>query len=251
MEPAAYLDALRSDGSALNRAARGALDVGVPSCPGWSMADLVAHVGQVHRDKAGIVRAGASSERPPRAQDPTVTGDALLDWYDEGLADLLEVLAAADPDQPTWSWSRHAGDARVGFWQRRLAHETAVHRWDAEHAAGLRAAAIGPAALAADGVDEVLDVWLGDPDDPPYAGPAGTLHLHASDTPGEWLLRLGADGAAGRVEVLRGHQHADAALLGPASDLDLVLWGRLPASGLGPLGDVTLLDGFLAWLSGE
>jgi len=247
VEPTVYLDALRGDGSALSRAARGALDAPVPSCPGWSVTDLVAHVGQVHRDKAGIVRTGRATQRPPRAQDPTVTGDALLAWYDEGLADLVAVLAAADPDQPTWTWSRHAADARVAFWLRRMAHETAVHRWDAERATG-SPLPIGPPALAADGVDEVLEVWMDDPDDPPYAGAAGTVHLHASDTPGEWVLRLGADGG---VEVAREHEHADVALRGPASDLDLVLWGRLPASALGPLGDAALLDGFLAWLSGN
>lgn len=248
MEPAVYLEALRRDGTALSRAARGAPDAAVPSCPGWSMTDLVAHVGQVHRDKAGIARAGAVRERPARAADATQTGDALLAWYDEGLADLVAVLAAADPDQPAWSWSRHPGDARIAFWLRRMAHETAVHRWDAEHAAGLPATAIGPPALAADGVDEVLFLWMGDPDDPPYTRAAGTVHLHASDTPGEWVLRLGGQGG---VEVRRSHEHADVALRGPASDLDLVLWGRLPAGGLGPVGDTMLLDGFLGWLGGN
>ena len=243
MEPAVYLEALRSDGAALSRAARGSPSAPVPSCPGWSMADLVAHVGQVHRDKAGIVRAGGS-ERPPRAEDPTVTGDALLAWYDEGLADLVEVLVAADPDQPTWSWSRRAGDARAAFWLRRMAHETAVHRWDAELAAGSVPAPIGPPALAADGVDEVVEVWLGDPG-ATYTGTAGTVHLHATDAAGEWLLRLGGDAG---VQVVRAHEHADVALRAAASDLDLVLWGRLPASALAPMGDATLLEGFLAWL---
>jgi hypothetical protein len=59
-------------------------------------------------------------------------------------------------------------DQTVGFWARRMALETVVHRVDAEQARG----AVAPvdAALATDGIDEILVImlagdWSEDPDD--------------------------------------------------------------------------------------
>ncbi len=242
MEGEAYLAALRADGVSLARAAEPALDRPVPSCPGWSVRDLIAHVGQVHRDKARIVRAGTTT-RPPGVEDTDLTGPELLAWYREGLSDLLDALAGADPRQPAWSW---VGDQRVAFWYRRMAHETAVHRWDAEHAAGLAPAPVDPEELGADGVAEVFDTWLGH-DDPPYEGPAGTLHLHATDAPAEWLLTLEPP----HVSAAPGHGRADTALRGTASDLDLLLWGRLPLAAVEVLGDAALPGAFLAWVQGR
>jgi uncharacterized protein (TIGR03083 family) len=238
--PEEYVGLLRADGEALAVAAAGALERAVPSCPGWTVADLVAHTGAVHRDKAAIVRHGGT-ERPPRDEMEAPGGAALLDWYREGLHDLVDLLGATDPEQPAWSWS---GDTRVAFWQRRMAHETAIHRWDAQ-AAVRTPWPITPSAFAADGVAEVLDIWLEGVDGAPYPGPDGTLHVHATDTAGEWLVTL----AAGREpEVAAGHAKADAALRGPASDLDLVLWARVTSATVERFGDDRLLDAFLGWI---
>jgi uncharacterized protein (TIGR03083 family) len=128
-------------------------------------------------------------------------------------------------------------------WPRRQAHETAVHRWDAEQAIG-RPTAIDPE-LASDGIDEYFEVML--PRKVVRDGielPAGSLHVHCTDVPGEWLLQV--DG--GVLHMTREHRKGDAALRGPASAILLRLWGRRPhdADELSLVGDDAVLD---AWLS--
>lgn len=169
----------------------------------------------------------------------------MLDWYDEGLPALIDVLTGADPGEPVWNWS--ASPATAGFWARRMALETAVHRVDGESAHG-RAEPIDPV-LAADGIDEVFEVFV-----PrvltqgPAPGLDGTLHLHVTDLGGgerdggEWLVRPAPNGAA----VTHEHARADAAVRGPASELLLVLWGRRPPDAVDVHGDRTLLDRWAA-----
>lgn len=139
-------------------------------------------------------------------------------------------MEAADPSTTVWTW--WPPDQTVGFWFRRMAHETAVHRADAEAALGR----IGPVAadLAIDGIDEALDLFLA-PDLAPGSieGPVETVHLHATDADGEWLVTIGPDG----LGVARGHAKGDAAARGQASDLLLWLWGRLPSDVLEVFGD--------------
>ncbi len=239
MTPAGYVDALVVEGEALARAAEGDLSARVPSCPAWDAAALVAHTGGVHRHKQAVLQRG-SLDAPPRDLPWTrapAGADALLGWYREGLATLAETLAAADPATPVWSWT---SDRTVGFWRRRMAQETLVHRWDAEAAVGDPARL--PGELAADGVDEWLRVWLADDPDATYAGPAGTAHLHRTDGPGEWLVDLRAWPPA----VTDGHAKADAAVRGSAEDLLLVLWGRRPLSTVEVLGDARVVAALLA-----
>lgn len=232
-----YVGHLRADGAALAGAATGNLHLPVPSCPGWTVAELVAHAGRVHRHKLALLRA--ASTRPPDLPQPPSppAGDALIGWFLDGLSQLAELLAATDPDAPAWSW---AGDHRVGFWRRRMAHETALHRWDAEAAAS-RAGPLD-AELAADGIDEYFEVFMRV--QPPYGGPRGTLHVHRLDGPGEWLVHL----RPGRPLVERGHARAQAALRGTASDLLLVLWRRRPVTSVALAGDAALVEGLLGWI---
>jgi uncharacterized protein (TIGR03083 family) len=228
-----YLQALRADGTALAAAARRGLDPPVPACEEWTVADLVLHTGMVHRHKLEIVRGRLA--QPPRPWPPDAPSRAeLLGWYDQGLEELLTVLEDADPDTPVWTF--HRPDQTVGFWRRRMAQETAVHRVDAESAHGDPRPV--PAALAADGVAELLEVFLAPHSDgAPVGGRGESLHLHATDTEGEWQLRLLPAG----VEVGRGHAQGDAAATGGASDLLLFLWGRAPADPLEVSGDPALL----------
>lgn len=232
MDRAGYLIAIRHEGEALSRAAAD-LGARVPSCPDWSVADLVAHTGGVHRWVAEMVRTHADARLPRESLAAPPTGPAALAWFDEGLAELLEVLTAADPDAPVWNWS--GVDLRAGWWPRRMAHETAVHRWDAESAAGIPSPI--DAELAADGIDEVLTIHLPNdfaynPDDTRH----GTVHLHCTDTDGEWLVTLHPNG----VDVRREHAKGDAALRGTASDLDLYCWGRATAQPVEILGNPTI-----------
>jgi uncharacterized protein (TIGR03083 family) len=120
----------------------------VAGCPGWSVRDLVEHLGGVHRWARDIVVTG----RP--GPEPAAEGD-LAAWFAEGAAALIETLAGADPAAATWSFTT---DRTVGFWRRRQALETVVHRWDAQSAVGEPEPI--DAVLAADGIGEVAELML-------------------------------------------------------------------------------------------
>lgn len=226
---------IRADASALIAAARSAgLDAPTPSCPGWTVQTLVGHIGLVHHFAAETLRLGGENPWDAGlAPVDTPQDEAILDWFAGTTGRLLERIASTEPGAPAWNWSREPHLA--AFWPRRMAHETAVHRWDAERAAG------DPAPIAADvavdGIDEVLDVFL-----PvrlaPDADLHGTLHLHATDADGEWLV--GIEGGA--ISTRREHAKGDAAVRGTASDLNLFLWGRLDASALELHGDTSVVE---------
>ena len=145
-----YLEAIRIDGDRLVAVAAEHLDDPTPWCPGWVGRDVVAHTGVVHRHKHAIVEQRLSEN--PEPETAPISDSELLDWYRQGLDQLLAVLEATDPATPMYTWYRP--DRTAGFWIRRMAHETAIHRADAESTSG----AITPLspALGADGVDEVL-----------------------------------------------------------------------------------------------
>jgi uncharacterized protein (TIGR03083 family) len=236
MDVSGQLDALRGDGEAFAAAAdAGDLGAAVPACPGWTVADLVHHLGSVHEFWATIV-AERRQERPRDVRPARRPDGELVGWYRDGLARLVEVLAGTDPATPVWTWSSQRD---VAFAVRRMAHETAVHRWDAEDSR--QAATPVEANLASDGIDEMLALFL------PFtsAGAAsvdGTVHIHCGDVPGEWMVR---PDPAGGLAVTREHAKGDCALRGPASDLLLVLWRRLPLEAVEVLGDLALAERFV------
>jgi uncharacterized protein (TIGR03083 family) len=183
----------------------------------------------------------AEGERPSgeRAKAPSGDGE-LMRWFGELFERVQEELTGRDPDAPAWSFTRSAPQT-VGWWCRRQAQETAVHRYDVEAAAG----SAGPidAQLAADGVDEFLTLFLpGVLTHRPVEGLRGTLHVHATDTPGEWWMDLGSPGTPARRE----HAKADTAIRGPAAGLDLFLWNRVTAeaAGLETFGDPAIVASF-------
>lgn len=230
MDSAGFIDALRDEGAALARAAERGLDAAVPACPGWTVAELVRHTGVVHQMRIKLVRD--QLQQRPVPPDAPADDAELIAWFTDGVTELAGLLERTDPATKVWSFYPPGGT--VGWWRRRMAHETAVHRVDAEAAHG--APRPVDAALAADGVDEVLEVFVG-PRSKAVGGGGETLHLHATDTDGEWLLRLHPD----RLEVTRGHAKGDAAARGTASDLLLWLWGRGGADRLEVFGDAALL----------
>ena len=122
-----------------------------------------------------------------------------------------------------------------GFWSRRVAHETAVHRWDAQAAAG--APEPVDVRLAVDGIQEMFDLLTARPGHERVRGDGETIHLHCTDTDGEWLVRLTPQGVA----VTREHAKGDVAARGTASDLLLLLWGRVPPDRVEVFGDASLL----------
>ena len=235
MEPAAQLTALRGDANALAAVARDALDAPVPSCPGWTLEKLVAHLGGVYGWAVDVVadRPAEHSfrERPP-VEAPS--GPAVIDWFAGQTEGLVEALGAADPADEAWSWT---ADRTVGFWYRRQACETAVHRWDGE--AAVRTPAAVDAELARDGIGELLELFVPLMRRISKAEPNGErYHVHCTDTDGEWLVQFDADATTVTAE----HAKGDVALRGAASDLFLFLWHRVPADRIEVIGDTALAD---------
>ena len=154
MQNEEYLEAVARESAALADAAeRAGLDAAVPSCPGWTVADVVEHVGNVQRWATRIVETRPTERisRPDMSESPAP--EELLGWFRAASRALVEALGAADPAAPVWTFIP-GGTTR--FWFRRQAHEVAVHRVDAELAGGT--AAPIATALAADGIAEWLDV---------------------------------------------------------------------------------------------
>ena len=231
MHPDELLDSLRAESSSLIEALRGDLSTDVPSCPGWTLETLVNHCGRIHRWATANVRAKTDEGTPFPGRPPAID----VEWFEEGVTELLAAFEEADPDDKAWNFLGQPPTVRV--WLRRQAHETAVHRWDAQNARTPGDAAPVETELALDGIDELFDVVLARA----YKGDdlGGMVHLHATDSPhGEWLIRT-VDG-----ELLVGHDHqkGDVAVRGTASDLLLWLWGRVPldAEGLEVFGDEKL-----------
>jgi uncharacterized protein (TIGR03083 family) len=185
----------------------------VPSCPGWSVGGLVAHLGGTHLWAERCVRLG--DPHLPEVEAPTTDRAELAVWY-RGCADrLVTTLRSTSPDAPCWTFGPRPREAQ--FWFRRQAHELAVHRWDLGTALGRD---LGyPAGLAADGVDEVVTLFF--PRQvrlqriPPLAR---SLTVAVDDGP-TWTLH--GDGTGEPTGP------ADAAVTGPAEALVLLLWGRV------------------------
>jgi uncharacterized protein (TIGR03083 family) len=213
------LDAVADESAAFLAAARLGLHAPVPSCPGWDVRSLVAHLGQVQRFHGAHLGRGVTTKPDGPVPQPPEDDAALLVWFEEGVALLLHGLRQVDPAAPAWTWAPHV-EPVVAFWHRRMAHEAAVHRWDAESAHG-RAQDV-TAWLAADGVDEVLAVhrpadWRDEP-----VTVRGVVAVRLSDTGDHHVLRVAPDGLTTTDE------EPDAVLAGRASEVLLALWGRAP-----------------------
>lgn len=237
MESSTFIDVIAQESRALGEAAGRAPAGEVASCPGWDTLDLVLHTGEVHRFWSQVVeRRLQSHEDASTITKPEREG--ALDWFRSGAGQLVETLTAADPSERVWTWAQQNN---VAFVCRRMAQETAVHRWDAESAAGDPNSI--ETALATDGVDEFLDIWI-PAEDRPFNRPGESIHLHQTDGEGEWIVRFGSEG----VTVERSHAKGSVAVRAPASDLLLLLWRRVPPADIEVFGDKQLLEEFLAWM---
>lgn len=241
MEIGPLIEALDSDGRLLVEAAKDAgLDAAVPTCPGWQVRDLLAHVHYVHRWAAGYI-VGALTEMVPEPKEAELLAgapvdDVLLAQVEEGHGALVRALAGAPADLSCWTFL--PAPSPLAMWARRQAHETAIHRVDAELAARHPPTPFDPT-FAADGVDELLLAFLGRAQSSTGEEPVfGTIGLEASDRPERWSVRLTAD----RVETMRNITDSDLHVRATASDLYLLLWNRPPSSEPDLSGAVNLLD---------
>jgi uncharacterized protein (TIGR03083 family) len=208
----------------------------VPSCAGWTVLDLVAHLGNVHSWAATIVETGAAAADPDDLPDP----DAMQGWYAERAGRLVATLGAADPAEPCWNFARV--NETKGFWARRQVHETHMHLVDLDQAHG-RSTELEPDECA-DGVTEVCEVFLprmharGFP-----ADLAQPVSLVATDTRHRWTLTP-CEGLPPALTLGSGVLANDR-LEGTAEQLWLLLWKRAD-EGVARVGDEHRLARLLA-----
>jgi uncharacterized protein (TIGR03083 family) len=153
METSRYLACLRHDAARLRAVAADNPELPVPSCPDWTVADLVAHVAQAYQHKTECIRQG----KLPKPWPPPPTGAEPVEEFDRSLAELLAEFDKHQPTDRAATW--YDPDQSVGFWIRRMAQETVIHRVDAELAISDVTAV--PTDLALDGIAEVLGIFLG------------------------------------------------------------------------------------------
>lgn len=238
MEFAVWMDALRREGERMAKVvSRVSPDAPVPSCPDWSVRDLVRHLGRVHR-WAGLMVAEGRTEPPADLREiipagwPPDTG--LSGWLSEGHDRLVGALESAPPDLRCWT-IMDAPSPR-DFWARRQAHETSIHRIDAELAAGA-VTGFDPV-YAADGIDELVVWFIGRPGRSPSASTEMTLGVFATDVDRGWTVVFGPETAHGRRVV----EEADCTVSGTASDLYPYLWSRTSLGELQVEGDPSVLE---------
>jgi uncharacterized protein (TIGR03083 family) len=203
----------------------------VPSCPGWTIADLVWHLGEVHWFwGTDIESRGTDPETIEAAKPPRPVGyEQLIAWGRSQADRMTALIEESDDATPVWTWS--PSHQTVGFIRRHQVQEAAVHRWDMQFAATDRADPVSSEA-AADAIDEFLAVTL--PWGISEGGPlSGTVHIHCTDAAGEWFIE--PNGA-----VQRAHLKGDVALRGSASDLLLAAFKRIGLERLEVIGDELL-----------
>ena len=230
------IEAVRHHGLALADAAEGNLGAVVGCCPGWDVGDLVWHMREVHHVWGSIVGSLlADRKRVPEIARPNDNRQLLAD-YRAGVDGIADILGKADQTARIWTWS-HQKD--VAFVTRHQVQEAAVHHWDAEMAAGNQI--VLEPDVAADSVDEFLE----------HSTPArfeeaeplsGTVHLHATDIEGDWIIEEGEDRT---LSTTRGQGDADVGLTATASDLLLILYRRVGIDHAEVKGDKAVLSRLL------
>ncbi|MEU4167310.1 maleylpyruvate isomerase family mycothiol-dependent enzyme [Streptomyces sp. NPDC026665] len=239
MEIREFVETLDREGRSLATAAEKAgVDAEVATCAGWQVRDLVRHTGMVHRWATAFVAEGHTSYHPDGGL-PDLDHDELLIWFRDGHRRLVDTLAGASPDVRCWSFL--PAPSPLAFWARRQAHETTVHRVDAESALGGEPTLVAPG-LAVDGIDELLRGFHGRDRSKVRTEEPRVLRVRATDrTDAVWTVRLSsgppvtergdrantetksdAESDAGRSADV------DCELTGPAAGLYLALWNRAP-----------------------
>ena len=243
MEIGQHITAIGQEAKLLAEAAeRGGLNPEVPTCPGWDMRELVRHLGMIHLWAAGHVAELHDDSWGDDLDEFTKfwpdlgifwpDDENLIAWYLATNANLVQTLESAPPDVEAWTFL--PAPSPLAMWARRQAHETAVHRFDAENAAGI-ASRFDPV-LAADGIDELLAGFA--PRKPEFpVKKEHTVLVHATDTEDRWHVTLAPTG----ITTTRGDGAGDLALVGTAADLYLMLWNRGEQSSIAVTGDREVL----------
>jgi uncharacterized protein (TIGR03083 family) len=252
LEIATSIRTLRAEGARMTAAARAMVaDAPVPTCPEWVARDLIRHLGGVHRWATTVV-AEARAEPPGPSLEEIAGGwpgdEELADWFEAGYLGLASALKVAPPDLRCWTFMR--APSPLAFWSRRQAHETAIHRVDAELAAGRTVAHLSPfaPAFAADGVDELLTCFVPRRSTGLRAEEPAALRVECLDDDGAWVLSIGPGGVTTSAGS-DGDGDADGdwpqcTVRGAAADLYLALWNRGGDERLRIEGDRAVLASF-------
>ncbi|MFF1818028.1 maleylpyruvate isomerase family mycothiol-dependent enzyme [Kribbella sp. NPDC058245] len=226
-----YLATAQLEAQRLAEAAlQAGLDAAVPTCPGWTVGELLRHVGGLARGVTDYLRTG--NPFPPTAADTQSwfaappAGIDLVAWYVGVRAELTQAFLAADPRTACFTFL--PAESPLLFWARRDAHETAIHRADVQLAAGTEITPYEPE-FARDGIAELLAFTaLSLRADPGFTVAVAGCLLHVGPTDCT-------------VEPDSGVS-ADLRLVGPPSAAYLTLWNRTPPTDLRLVGDPALLD---------
>jgi uncharacterized protein (TIGR03083 family) len=234
VKPADYQSRIATEAGSLRTAAASLdPDIPVPTCPGWTVQQLVQHVGRVFGMVIRVLQT-ADPQSPPGRVEPA-PGETFA-IFDHQLASMLELLAVTDPATAVWHFTPTAPKT-AAFWSRRMAHEVTVHRIDMQAAAGTNSV-VDPN-FAADGIDEVLTQLIQRPTDAWAVGThAGTVLYHAADAGRAWTVRL----VPGQLPqtLAEAVTEPDASVIGLADAVYRAAWGR--PSGAVISGDRALVD---------
>ncbi|MET8826958.1 maleylpyruvate isomerase family mycothiol-dependent enzyme [Streptomyces sp. NPDC004610] len=243
MDTTRFLTTLDDEGESLAVAAeRAGTDAPVPTCPDWRVRDLLLHAGTVHRWAARFVAEGIREPRRPSAP-PELDGTDLVAWFRDGHRTLVGTLTRAAPDTDCWAFL--PAPSPLAFWRRRQAHETTVHRFDAESALGATPSPIDTD-FAVDGIDELLRGFHARKRSRVRTPEPRVLRIRATDADAVWTVRLSqeppvatrGEGAGGSAESAGSGRAAECELSGPAARLYLALWNRVPVPAIS--GDTAL-----------
>jgi uncharacterized protein (TIGR03083 family) len=221
-------------------------DGNVPWSDRWRVGTVARHVAGTHHVVAQVIAGRPDADfglfaslASPEKNDPSFP-----DWFAQGTGKLLTELRSVEPDVACWNF-RDGREGRVGFWARRMLHECVVHRWDAQMGAVGAADPIEPD-IAIDGIDEFLEVFV-DATRSQVNAPAGpTVLIETRDSSASWTAELPVGGRT----VRRGTFDADIQVRGNASDILLLLWGRMAefpdsVEVIGPVSDPRTLAALL------
>ena len=247
MEITEHIDALRGQGDLLAEAAeRAGLDAPIPPCPSWQVKDLLRHAGYIHRWASRHITECPDTVLDGPSEEDILRGGAadpdLLAWFRAGHAALVKTLSTADPGLVCATFMD--APSPLAFWARRQAHETAIHRADADSASGVRPQ-YDPD-FAADGIDELITGFGQRRKYRPSADHDGGMRVRATDTGHAWHV------AAQDGHLRARREHGDSSpgdavactVTGPASGVYLFLWNRSDAAAADVTisGDTRFLD---------
>ena len=235
----------RSDAFCAAVAAAPDLDAPVPTCPGWTLFDLVEHLGSRRRGWVATIAAGPDATARAESPGPGAPRerDALLAWMAESTQQMVDALRAAGPERGCWAWWTKAQTPRtIGTVARHQLHEMAMHTYDAQLTAGVDHEV--PVEIALDGVDEFLFTVTSNSS--PWPHEPAAVDLHASEGR-SWRVRMSPETGARAERLDPAAAPADAAMTGTAQELVLTLFGRFDSGELKVEGDAEQFERLAAW----